>query len=90
MKDQTIDAIDDTLVNTGDFLKEIVDHPLKHKCLKLFGECQGLIKWLREFTKSKCWVCYMYGAKCSVINHFFAHHKPTTLYVSMETFLGKL
>ncbi|XP_064403130.1 E3 ubiquitin-protein ligase RNF213-like isoform X2 [Halichondria panicea] len=52
MKDQTIDAIDDTLVDTGDFLKEIVDHPSKHECLKVFGECQGLIKWLRKFTTS--------------------------------------
>ena len=58
MKDQTIDAIDNTLVETGDFLKEIVDHPLKHKCLYVFGGCQGLIKWLREFTTSK------YCAKC--------------------------
>ncbi len=60
MKDQTIDAIDDTLVDTGDFLKEIVDHPSKHECLKVFGECQGLIKWLRKFTTSKyCYALYI-------------------------------
>ncbi len=50
MNYQTIDAIDDTLVDTEDFLKEIIYHRLKHKCLKVFGECQGLIKWLRLFT----------------------------------------
>ena len=53
MKDQTIDAIDDTFVDTGDFLKEIVDNPLKHECLDVFGRCQGLIKLLRFFTTSK-------------------------------------
>ncbi len=53
MNYQTIDAIDDTLVDTEDFLKEIIYHRLKHKCLKVFGECQGLIKWLRLFTTSK-------------------------------------
>ncbi len=52
MKDQTIHAIDDTLRDIGDFLKEIVDHPLKHECLEAFAECQELIKWLREFTRS--------------------------------------
>ncbi len=62
MKDQTIDAIDDTFVDTGDFLKEIVDHPLKHECLDVFGRCQGLIKWLRDITTSK--YCYGQSAEC--------------------------
>ena len=53
MKEQTLGAVDDTLVDTGDFLNDIVSDRKKYQCLKTFGECQELMIWLREVTTSK-------------------------------------
>ncbi len=57
MKDQTIEAVNDTLVDTGDFLKDIVEDDPKYQCLKTFSKCQDLTQWLRKFTKSKFSLC---------------------------------
>ena len=53
MKKQTLCDVDDVLINTGDFLNDIVSDPQKLRCLKTFGDCQDLIVWLQESTTSK-------------------------------------
>ncbi len=53
MKDQALKSIDEKLVKTGHFLEEIICDPAKSECLKAFRDCQDIIVWLREFTKSK-------------------------------------
>ena len=59
MKEQTLGDVDDTLVNTGDFLNEIVSDPQKYRCLKTFGECQDLMAWLQEFTTSNSKIIFV-------------------------------
>ena len=51
MKDQTLETVDEKLVKTGRFLKDISSDPRKLECLKCFAECQEVIKWLRDVTK---------------------------------------
>ena len=51
MQDQTLETVDEKLVKTGRFLKDISSDPRKLKCLKCFAECQEVIKWLRGVTK---------------------------------------
>ena len=51
MKDQTLETVDEKLVKTGQFLKDISSDPRKLECLKCFAECQEVIKWLRGVTK---------------------------------------
>ncbi len=53
MKDQTLATIDSNLVETGQFLEEIVSDPQKDKCLQTFVNSQEIIGWLKGFTTSK-------------------------------------
>ncbi len=53
MRDQTLATIDSNLVETGQFLEEIVNDPQKNNCLQTFGSSQEIIGWLKGFTKSK-------------------------------------
>ncbi len=53
MRDQTLATIDGNLVETGQFLEEIVNDSQKNNCLQTFGNSQEIIGWLKGFTKSK-------------------------------------
>ena len=50
MKDQTLAAVDENLVKTGKFLKNISSDSKKLQCLNYFAQCQEVIKWLRDVT----------------------------------------
>ena len=49
MKDQTLEAVNENLVKTGEFL-ESISSDSKLQCLNYFAQCQEVIKWLREIT----------------------------------------
>ncbi len=53
MKYQSLASIDENVVNTGNFLEEIINSSVKNKCLEAFRDCQEIILWLKDFTKSK-------------------------------------
>ena len=51
MNDQPLMSLDSNLVETGFFLKEIMDDSLKTTCLECFIKCQEIISWLKEFKE---------------------------------------
>ena len=51
MKKQTLQDVDDNLVNTGKFLQDFAKDSRKVACLEKFAECRGIVKWLRTETK---------------------------------------
>ena len=51
MKDQTLAAVSDDLIKTGEFLVEVTSNPEKLRCLKTFGKCQEVIHWIQQVTK---------------------------------------
>ena len=53
MENETLETMDEKLVNAGKFLQDIGSDPRKLKCLKSFAECKEVIKWLRNVTKGK-------------------------------------
>ena len=52
-KDQTIEEVDEKLVEAGKFLKDISSNRKKLDCLAYFAQCQEVIVWLRDVTKGK-------------------------------------
>ena len=53
MKHQTLAAVDENLVKTGKFLENISSDSRKLQCLNHFTQCQEVVKWLRDATKSE-------------------------------------
>ena len=51
MKEDSLKMITSTLINTGNFLKEIATDKSKKQCLEAFQRCLSLIKWLKQVTK---------------------------------------
>ena len=53
MKDQTLQVVDKSLVEVGQFLKSFMTgkHREKLCCLETFITCQDVVLWLREVTK---------------------------------------
>ena len=52
MKEQTLAAINDVLIETGQFLEHITSNLGKLQCLQTFAACQQVIQWIREETES--------------------------------------
>ena len=52
MKDQTLANISDQLVEAGEFLSEFTGERLE--CIRRFCECQNIVEWIRNTTKSMC------------------------------------
>ena len=50
MENQTLHDVDNSLVDAGEFLKDVARDQQKVQCLKIFAECKGIVKWLREVT----------------------------------------
>ena len=53
MKDQTLKDVSDKLVQVGEFLEELVKHPVRVECLRQFVECKHIVEWLREETNGQ-------------------------------------
>ena len=51
MKDQTLQDVDDSLIDAGKFMKDIAEEPSKVLCLETFSRCQDIVQWLKEVTK---------------------------------------
>ena len=50
MKDQTLQDVDDSLIEAGKFLEDVAREPRKVRCLMTFAQCQDIVKWLKEVT----------------------------------------
>ena len=50
MKDQTLAYVNETLVEAGQFLHEFTGDNLK--CIQTFCECQKIVQWIQNTTKS--------------------------------------
>ena len=53
MRDQTLDDVDQSLVETGKFLQEFVSDSKKLECLQIFSKCLSMVNWIRKETKGK-------------------------------------
>ena len=53
MKNQTLQSVNERLIETGQFLEDITLNPEKLQCLQTFARCREVIKWIREVTKSQ-------------------------------------
>ena len=51
MEDQTLQDVDDSLIEAGRFLEDVAREPRKVRCLERFAQCQDIVKWLKEVTK---------------------------------------
>ena len=51
MKDQTLAAIDESIVTAAKFLKDFANDPKKRECLRAYAESQSIVKWIRKETK---------------------------------------
>jgi hypothetical protein len=51
MKDQTLQDVNDCLIDAGRFMKDVAEDPNKVECLETFSRCQDIVKWLKEVTK---------------------------------------
>lgn len=50
IKELKLSAVDETLIKTGTFLKEVAMEKEKLDCLKAFTECSPIVKWLKSTT----------------------------------------
>ena len=53
MEHQTLQDVDDSLIDTGKFLQDIARDTRKVNCLEKFAKCQNIVKWLKEVTKGQ-------------------------------------
>ena len=52
VSDQCLQIVDESLVETGNFFHGISSDENKLSCLKIFADCQELIKWIKRETTS--------------------------------------
>ena len=58
MNDQTLKDVDESLTETGKFLKDVARDHRKVDCLEMFAQCQDIVKWLQETTKGQYRLVY--------------------------------
>ena len=51
MKDQTLQAIDESVVTAAKFLEDYATDSKKEDCLRAYADSQSIVKWIREETK---------------------------------------
>ena len=49
VREKSLEYIDDSFIETGDFLKGISSKKLE--CLKVFTKCQSIVNWIGNETK---------------------------------------
>ena len=52
MQGQSLSAVSDSLLEAGDFLREIQSDKRKLDCLRVFASSLNFIEWLRKETRS--------------------------------------
>ena len=53
MKDKSLNYIDDSFIQTGEFLSDISSDPRKLQCLNVFIECQSIVHWIQTETEGR-------------------------------------
>ena len=51
MKNQTLQDVDESLIEAGKFLQDVAKDQRKVVCLEVFARCQNIVKWLKGTTK---------------------------------------
>ena len=51
MKDKPLEAIDASLIEAGDFLREVEGDRRKLHCLEIFADSLEVVEWIRNETK---------------------------------------
>lgn len=51
MRDQTLQDVDETLIEAGKFLKDITCDYKKLECLRKFTQCPEVVAWINEVTE---------------------------------------
>jgi len=51
MQDKSLADIDQSLIDTGVFLREFASDHRKLKCLQTFAQCLTVVEWIRMETK---------------------------------------
>ena len=52
MQGQSLSAVSDSLLEAGDFVKEIQSDERKLDCLRVFASSLNFVEWLRKETRS--------------------------------------
>ena len=55
MKGKTLEAIDTSLIEAGDFLRVFEGDRSKLKSLEVFAESLDVVQWIRSETKGNVW-----------------------------------
>lgn len=55
MKGKTLEAIDVSLIEAGDFLRVFEGDKSKLKSLEVFADSLDVVQWIRSETKGKVW-----------------------------------
>ena len=53
MKDQTLKAIDQSVVTAAKFLGDFASDEKKRECLKAYAESTKIVQWIRKETRGK-------------------------------------
>lgn len=51
MRDKSLDAISDSLIEAGDFLRMIQGDRKKLECLRVFASSLKVVEWIRQETR---------------------------------------
>ncbi len=51
MGGQKLRDVNDALIKTGKFLRDIAQVHHRVECLEAFAKCQNVVSWLRKVTK---------------------------------------
>ena len=65
MKDQTLKAIDQSVVTAAKFLGDFASDEKKRECLKAFAESTKIVKWIRKETRGD----YIVLCVCTIFTH---------------------
>ena len=56
MKDQTLKAIDQSVVTAAQFLGDFASDEKKRECLKAYAESMKIVQWIRKETRGKLYM----------------------------------
>ena len=57
MKDKSLDVIDQSLIDAGEFLGMVEEDKRKLDCLRTFADSLDVIEWIRSETKGTFMLC---------------------------------
>ena len=51
--EQTLGTIDESIMETSQFLRTYAEDKQKKECLKAFAECPNIVEWIKKIAKGK-------------------------------------